>query len=302
MNRKEFLTRSVALAGACIAGGKLGRLVAAGAPSVDLVAVKGGEPDVMFDKGIEALGGLQQFVARGAKVVVKPNIGWDVPPERGGNTNPRLVYHVVRRCFDAGARSVTVFDHTCDNWRHSYETSGIERAAKEAGAKVAPGNSASAYHEVSLPTGKRLRSAEVHELILESDTFINLPVLKSHSSAKLTIALKNLMGIVWDRGEWHREDLHQCIADFAADARKPDLNIVDAYNVMKRNGPRGVSVDDVVMMRSLLLSTDMVAADAAGARLLGYQPSDIPHIRIAAEQNVGRMDLENLNIKRITVS
>jgi uncharacterized protein (DUF362 family) len=153
---------------------------------------------------------------------------------------------------------------------------------------------------VTVPNALTLKKSKVHELILESDVFFNVPVLKSHSSARVTIAMKNLMGIVWDRGEWHANDLHQCIADFAA-YRKPDLNIVDAYAVMKRNGPRGVSVEDVVTMKSLLLSTDMVTADAASAKLFGREPSDIPHIRIAAEKKIGRMDLDALSIKRIAL-
>lgn len=130
--------------------------------------------------------------------------------------------------------------------------------------------------------------------------FINIPILKHHGGSRLTIAMKNLMGNVWDRGFWHRNDLHQCIADFAT-FRKPTLNIVDAYNIMKQNGPRGVSVNDVVLMKSLLISTDIVSIDAAAAKLFGINPTDVRHIQIAADQKVGRLDLENLNIKRITV-
>jgi uncharacterized protein (DUF362 family) len=112
--------------------------------------------------------------------------------------------------------------------------------------------------------------------------------------------MKNLMGIVWDRRYWHRNDLHQCIADFAT-WRKPDLNIVDAYRVMTRNGPRGVSEADIVLKKSLIISTDMVAADAAAAKIFGSEPSDIQHIKIAHEMGVGNMNLDELNIERIRV-
>jgi uncharacterized protein (DUF362 family) len=112
--------------------------------------------------------------------------------------------------------------------------------------------------------------------------------------------MKNLMGNVWDRKYWHRNDLHQCIADFAS-FRKPDLNIVDAYNVMKSNGPRGVSIEDVVTMKAQLISTDIVAVDTAAAKLFGIKPEDVHYIQLAAEMKVGRMDLDKLNIKRITV-
>ena len=108
------------------------------------------------------------------------------------------------------------------------------------------------------------------------------------------------MGIVWDRSHWHSNDLHQCIADFAC-YRKPDLNIVDAYNVMMQNGPRGVSTEDVVYMKLQLISRDMVAVDTAAAKLFGISPEDVEYIQYAANQGGGRKDLENMAIKRISL-
>ena len=304
MDRRTFVKQTVGatlLAGTAAASGRFSRLFAAVPPlPYDLVAVKGGEPEAMFDAAIGALGGMTSFVRKGQKVVIKPNIGWDVTPERAGNTNPKLVSRIVHHCLDAGAKEVYVFDHTCDDWRRAYKTSGIERAAKDAGATVAPGHTESYYHPVSVTGGKVLKEAQVHELILESDVFINVPVLKHHSSSQLTAGMKNQMGIVWDRGYWHRNDLHQCIADFAG-YRKPDLTVVDAYLMLKQNGPRGVSLDDVVLLKTQLVTTDIVAADAAAAKLFGVDPDDIGYIKIAAAQKVGRKDLQNLNIKRIAL-
>lgn len=307
MNRRTFFRHLglTAAAGPTLGWGMVDRILANSLPRVgeasyDLVAVRGGEPEVMFDAGIEALGGIRTFVKKGHKVVVKPNIGWDVPPERGGNTNPTLIKRIIEHCYDAGASKVYVFDHTCDNWQKCYDNSRIEAIAREAGATVVPANSEGYYQEISIPNGTSLKKAKEHELVLEADVFINAPVLKNHGGAQLTMAMKNLMGNVWDRRTWHRTDLHQCIADFAT-YRKPSLNVLDAYRVMKRNGPRGVSVDDVVLMKSQLLSTDMVTLDVAGSKLFGMNPDDIRYIRLAASQGVGRADLEQLNIKRIVL-
>ena len=289
------------VAGSTLAFGKYRQLFAAQskpAAPYDLVAVKGGEPALMFDKAIASLGGMEMFVPKGGRVLVKPNIGWDLPPERAGNTHPKLVARIIRHCLDAGAKEVSVFDHTCDQWKRCYKNSGIESAVKDAGGKIASGDSEGYYQKVSVPKGKRLIEAKVHELFLDADAFINVPVLKHHSSSLLTIGMKNLMGVVWDRWYWHRNDLHQCIADFAS-YRKPVLTVVDAYNVMKRNGPRGVSVGDVVPMKSQIVSTDPVAADAAAARIFGADPGDIRHIQLADRMNLGRMDLGKLSINRI---
>jgi uncharacterized protein (DUF362 family) len=305
MKRRDFLRKSLAtgLAGsAAISMGHYGKLMATGANNLpyDLVATKGGEPDVMFDESIKAMGGMGQFVKKGQSVLIKPNIGWDAPPERAANTNPKLVKRVIEHCLNAGASKVYSFDHTCNAWTKCYKNSGIENAVKEAGGIIVPGNSESRYQKVNVPTGNILTEAKVHELILDTDVFINIPVLKHHSSAKLTIAMKNLMGIVWDRGFWHKNDLHQCIAEFPA-YRKPDLNIVDAYKVMKRNGPRGVSNSDVVTMKYQLISTDIVAIDAASAKIFGSGPETIPYITKAHEMKIGNKNLDELNIKRIAL-
>ena len=266
----------------------------------DLVAVRGGEPAAMYKRAMQEMGGMQRFVKRGQRVVVKPNIGWDVPAERAGNTNPELVAAIVRDCLEAGASRVFVFDNTCDNWQRCYQNSGIEEAVKQAGGQMVPGNLERYYRDVTIPGGKRLTSAKVHEQILDSDVFINVPVLKHHGSASITVAMKNLMGVVWDRRIWHRNDLHQCIADFCTFS-KPDLNIVDAYLVMTQNGPKGTSTADLSLKKSLLVSTDIVAVDAASALIFGTQPENIGHIRIGDEMKIGKMDLSGLNIKRVAV-
>lgn len=234
MKRRKFLKKSVGagvLMGTGLGFGGWNRLVASPfqSPEYDMVAIKGGEPDVMFDRAIAALGGMENFVKQNQTVVIKPNVGWDVIPEKAANTNPLLVKRIIEHCMHAGAKAVYVFDHTCDTWNKCYKTSGIEAVVKEAGGKMVPGNTQNYYQEVKIENGKVLTSARVHELILESDVYFNVPILKNHSSTKLTLSMKNQMGLVWDRRFWHQNNLHQCIADYAGFHRKPDLNILDAY-------------------------------------------------------------------------
>jgi uncharacterized protein (DUF362 family) len=208
---------------------------------------------------------------------------------------------VVEMCFAAGAKSVSMFDNPCDQWQRAYANSGIEKVAKDTGATLISGKDETVYRQVEIPNGEKLREAKVHSLVLDSDAFINVSVLKHHVGTRITACMKNLMGVVWDRGFYHRTDLHQCIADFLT-LKKPTLNILDAYAPMVRNGPRGKSADDLVVMRTLLVSTDIVAVDAAGAKLLNQQPSEIRHIAIAAEMKLGTMDLEQVDIRRLKLA
>jgi uncharacterized protein (DUF362 family) len=311
--RRDFIKAGLAL-GASLPLANLERLFAADLPVKTagvsaaparaksiLVAVRDGERAAMLDKAMAALGGMETFVKKGQTVLVKPNIGWDSPPERGADTHPELVKRVVEMCFAAGAKSVSMFDNSCDQWRRAYANSGMEKVAQDTGAILVNGKDETLYREVAIPGGVKLREAKVHSLVLDSDVFINVPVLKHHGGTLITACMKNLMGIVWNRGFYHRVDLHQCIADLLT-FKKPTLNILDAYAPMVRNGPWGKSADDLVVMRTLLVSTDIVAIDAAGAKLLNHQPSDVRHVGIAAEMKLGTMDLEQVDIRRFKLA
>ncbi|HQM69174.1 MAG TPA: DUF362 domain-containing protein [Bacteroidales bacterium] len=303
MRRRDFIKKSagagmVAGAAFSIGGFKSFRAVKEN-DKYDMVAVMGGNPDAMFDLGIQELGGMGTFVRKGQTVVVKPNIGWDVIPELAANTNPLLVKRIIEHCLKAGAKDVYVFDHTIDNGVNCYKNSGIEKAAKSAGAKVVPAISEKYFQEVEIPGGIKLKKTKVHELILEADVFINVPVLKDHNSTRMTCCLKNMMGVVWDRGFWHANNLNQCIVDYALFHKKPALNIIDCYNVLVKHGPQGVSKADVVQMKSQIITTDWVAGDTAASKMLGVETSRIEYIPMAHKLGLGNMEIDQLNIKRI---
>lgn len=311
MERRDFI-KTLAVAGAAITMHRAEAMdvlaqtfTNAAGNKVDMVAVMGGEPEVMFRRAIEEMGGMKAFIKPGQKVVVKPNIGWDKVPELAGNTNPKLVAEIVKQCLAAGAKEVTVFDHTCDDWQKCYKNSGIEEAAKAAGAKVMPAHLETYYRKVSLPQGKNMKSAKVHQAILDCDAWINVPVLKNHGGANLTISMKNHMGIVWDRGFFHSNNLQQCIADICTLQKKAVLNVVDAYRIMKTNGPRGRSASDVVLTKGLFVSQDIVAVDTAAAKFFNQvreMPLDtVSHLANGQALKIGTMELEKLNIKRVKI-
>ena len=139
--------------------------------------------------------------------------------------------------------------------------------------------------------------------MLECDVWFNVPVLKHHGGSKNSIAMKNLMGIVWDRKYFHQNDLHQCIADIATFHKKPALNIVDAYRIMKTNGPQGKSENDVVLLKSLIVSADYVAADTAALKMFSQvrptEIADVRYIGLAEKLNLGTQNLDKLNVKKI---
>ena len=312
MKRRDFFRAGAIMSAGAVASLNFEKLQAALTSNTiavetapDLVAVMGGEPEVMLDKALEALGGIGNFVKKGQSIVIKPNIGWDRTPELAGNTNPQLIGALVKKCIEAGASKVTVFDNTCDNWIKCYASSGMEAAVKAAGGTMAPGNEERYYTDITLPKGITLKSAKIHKTIIEADAWINVPILKNHGGAKFSCAMKNYMGIVWDRRAFHSNNLHQCIADICTWEKKPVLNIVDSYRMLFQNGPQGKSAADVNTAKSLIASTDIVAVDTAALRFFNQvkqlELEAVSHIGMGQSHKLGTTDIDKINIKRISI-
>lgn len=267
----------------------------------DLVILKDGSPEQMFVKGIQALGGMGNFIKKGQTVLVKPNIGWNKSPLEGANTNPNLVGKIVQMAKQAGAKKVFCTDHSVNRERDCFKRSGIEDEVKKNGGEMVSSDSEKNYRKIPLPKAKILKEVLVHELYLDCDVVINVPILKSHGGGRMTAAIKNLMGVVWDRSFWHRQGLHEAIAEFPQ-VRKPTLNIIDAFIVMKTHGPLGVSSEDLLLERKQILSTDIVLADTAASKVLGVSLSEIFYLKMASDLGLGSMELEKKNIERISIS
>lgn len=298
MKRRElFRHLGLGLTAAGLAQFAMGQKTKEKQPSVVVVAEKD-SPAALVRKAIKALGGMEKFVKKGSRVLIKPNIAFARPPEGAANTNPEVVAELVRLCFRAGAKEVIVLDHTLDPARITYEMSGIAKAAEGQGARMVYVSQRD-FVPIEVPKGKILSAYRVMVLkqVLDADVFINVPIAKTHGSARLTLGMKNLMGIIQDRGSWHRSgDLHQCIADFVT-AIKPNLTVIDAVRVLASGGPKGPG--RVEQKDTVIVSTDIVAADAYAATLFGLTSSDVPHIIKAAELGVGVADLKQVKIVKV---
>jgi len=264
----------------------------------ELVSIKGENYYENILNGIEILGGISRFIKTGDKVVIKPNIAWNRTPEMVANTNPEIVFAIVDLCKKAGAKEVLVFDRTCNDPYLSYKSSGIKAKAEEAGAKVYYVNDVSnkLYQTVKIPKGKYLKESLVCKYILEADKIINIPVAKVHSSAVLTLALKNWMGTTGDnRGIWHF-DLHQAIADYST-IIKPTLTIIDATRVMIKNGPTGGKLEYVRKEDLIIISTDQLLADVYSAfKIFNKKINEVPYLELAYSVGVGEINLNKAKI------
>ncbi|MDT8904096.1 DUF362 domain-containing protein [Anaeroselena agilis] len=313
MNRRDFL-RMTALAGlgaallpgcaptpakpAPRADAGVGRTPAAAAPpgGSGLVVAEGTDPADMLARGLAALGGIGTFVKPGATVVLKPNFSVPRTPEEAATTNVALVGALVRSCLAAGAKTVKVIDYPFTNPVICLEKTGMKAAVAAAGGRVYTLNGGrDKYFKPVQVGGQTLAAAEYSKDVLEADVFINMPILKHHNGTRLTLGMKNLMGLVWDRGYFHRTDLHRCIAETAA-FKKPHLTIMDALRGITDNGPMGPG--PIREYNKLVFGTDPVAVDAYGATLFGMKPAEVDYIRIATELGVGQMDLGKVTVRK----
>jgi len=264
----------------------------------DLVIAGGDLASAITEVALKTVGGMGRFVARGDVVLVKPNIGWDRTPEQAANTNPEVIATLVRLCVEAGAKTVRVFDHPCEDPRRTYVRSGIMDAAKKAGAEVAYMDERR-YRTVDLK-GEVLKNWEVYREALEVDKIINVPILKHHSLARLTMGMKNLMGLIGGSRSRLHWQLDESIVDLAA-FFKPTLVVLDAVRILTANGPQGGSLKYVKELNTVAVGTDQVAVDAVGATLFGLSPEELRHLSIAQSRGLGTWDPAKLHVKEVKV-
>ena len=300
MNRRELL-KIAALAGIGLSIPKgFDRLVdpVEAAEKTDLVVAHGASPAKITRAAIDVMGGIKRFISRGDVVVIKPNIAWDRLPEQAANTNPEVVSTVAQLCFEAGAKKVTVFDRPVNDPRRCYVQSGIDKALKPTGAELKYVDERK-FRDMDIK-GNAIKSWPLYAEIFEADKLINIPVAKHHSIAKLTMSMKNWMGVMGGS----RSSIHQRIDESLADLMlviKPAITILDAVRILTANGPSGGDLSDVRKLDTVIVGTDQVAIDSYGATLFNMKGSDLGYVRIADRMGFGTMDIKKLRIKKINI-
>jgi uncharacterized protein (DUF362 family) len=245
------------------------------------------------------LGGVGRFVGKGDLVWIKPNIGWNRAPQLAANTNPHVVAALVRLCLEAGAKKVKVGDNSCHKASQCYPRSGIAEAVEGAGGEMVYLDERR-FREARIG-GDRLTTWPVYPAILDSDLVINVPVAKHHGLSRVSLGMKNLMGVIGGRrNAWH-QDLPACLCDITA-FMKPRLTVLDAIRVLTAHGPQGGNTADVKRLDTVAASTDIVALDAFGAELLGHEPATIETVRAAHEAGLGQIDYRGLEVREVVVS
>ncbi len=287
------------------------------AGEVDLAVVEGGPTDyaAITERAINEVGGIEAFVQKGDRVVLTPNMGWMRTPEQAAATHPDVLRRVVELCQRAGASRITCIDYTLDDWRMAFDICGANAAVAGTRASLISPEDESLYRELDIPatvpaeTLDKVPYACVHrdsrlvqkvpKEILQADSFICMPVVKDHEAAVITVAMKKLMGCIWNRKDYHRYGLQECVAELNM-ALRPTLIVADATRVLQTRGPKGPG--EVTTPHQVVAGVDPVAVDSYCTRYLttkGITPDQVPHLMIAHELGRGQIDTDSLNVKEI---
>ena len=269
-------------------------------PPPGLVVARGTDPARTLRAGLAAWGGLHTLNLSGKKVLIKVNAAFARAPDQATTTDPGLVAEAVRICLEAGASRVTVFDHILqDLVDQTLERNGIGPAARAAGAEVVAYavNKPGPARVVRIPGATALPSAGILEEVFQADAILDMPKSKHHSGARLSMAMKNFIGITQNMGSFHNVDLHRAIAEIHT-VVKPSLVISDATSILLDNGPGGPGT--VARPGQVIIGTDPVAVDSYTCGLFGVSPASIAHIVYGEQLGVGTTDFNSLGLKEVS--
>ena len=263
----------------------------------DLAVVHGPSPADITRAAVEAIGGIGRFVPKGSTVVLKPNICTAASPEYAVCTNPEVMETLVKLCKEAGASKVKALDYGWGSpWNVSYALSGIDAAVKRAGGEMVPITPIK-WKKTDIPKAKVAKRVDVFEDVLTADVVINVPIAKQHGLSGLTLAMKNLMGVILNREPFHLQ-MGQNLSDLAL-VVKPAFTLLDAVRILVRNGPGGGSLDDVKRLDTVVASTDMVAVDAYASTLFGFRTDHLETVLTGEKNGLGTADLTKLKIAEV---
>jgi uncharacterized protein (DUF362 family) len=298
ISRRDFLrSGSAAAAGAALSSIN----VLAQEKNKPIVAVAKGKPSELVKKAVDALGGIQKFVKQGDRVVLKANMGFPNPPEWGTTTHPDIVKATAQLCLDAGAQRVIIIDHPLRDGKVCKEKSGIGAAVEGMkGVVVALLEDPKFYQDTPIPNGKQLKTTSIAKEVLRANCLINIPTAKSHDATGVSLGIKNLMGLVWDRQFMHEQvELNQAIADLLL-VIKPNLTIVNAVYALVTNGPSGPGKTE--QLNTVVASADPVAADSYTVGIARwynkeFKGSQVKHIKNAFDMGLGEIDIDKMEVK-----
>ena len=315
LNRRQFLIRSAkagaALTAACVAGFWRHDAKGPGRPEEDhsdihlpdfsvespgakMSVVRGQDRVGALRLALKSLGGIEAFIQKGDRVLLKVNAAFASPAILSATTHPAIVAELTTLCYKAGAASVVVTDNPINDPASCFNLTGIAEAARGAGAKVILPRT-ELFRPLTVPQAKLIRNRPVlYEPLANITKLIGVTPVKDHHRSGASMVMKNWYGLLGGRRNIFHQDINTIIKELAMMVT-PSLVILDGTTTMMTNGPTGGSLSDLKQTNTMIAGIDQVAADAFGATLLDKTFRDLPFIGMAEAAGLGTADYRSLN-------
>ena len=222
------------------------------------------------------------------RVLIKVNFITTKNWETGTTTDPLVVEAISQKVRELGKEVVVVeSDAQTTNATKAFEVSGMKEMCDRNGIEFINMRHEDEKVELEIKNGRTLKKIKVAKIATES-AIISAAKLKTHMSTKVTLGMKNMFGMLttkW-KGKYHLNGMDKVVHDINL-VLKPHLTVIDGFIAMEGRGPvhgRPVKMDTIIA------STDVVAADAIGSTIMGFDPRNIDHIKWAHQSGIGEID------------
>ncbi len=252
------------------------------------------------EEAVELAGSLE--IEEGDVVVIKPNAKNQSPPGYGIVTDPRVVEAMIDLSLRKGAKTVKIAEGAAyptgayDSIA-AFEAIGIAEVAERWDVELVDLNSYDSV-DVDVISGLVLDRVRIGRSMMKADVVINVPVLKTHRGTLISVCLKNIgVGCATreEKKRLHRLGIDESLVDVYS-VVKPKFNLVDGIVALEGDGPN-LPPGKAKPLGLVVAGKDGVAVDAVCARIMGLEPKEVKHLRLAQQQGLGTLDLEKIEVK-----
>lgn len=252
--------------------------------------VKGKTPSRMVKRVLRMIRA-EELVSAEDRVLIKPNCISPKPSSTGITTDPRVVEAIIQFTKECGVKEIVIAEGgSVGRTDRAFEVSGIQEVALNQNVRLVNVNKDEGV-SVKIPGAQALKEVKVSKTVMESTCIINVPTLKIHHMAVVTLCMKNLMGAILPPRNTMHANLDERLVDLST-LIKPKINLI--------SGIVGTEIDETkgkpVRMDLVIAGRDIVATDTVGSAVMGIEPREVKYIRLAEEQGLGNGTLEKIEI------
>jgi len=222
------------------------------------------------------------------RVLIKVNFISTKTWDTGATTDPIVVEAIINKLQEMPLEVVVVeSDATMTNADRAYSATGMKQVCERTHTRWTNLTREHEKVELTLQDGLALKRITVPKIVTES-AILNAAKLKTHTETGVTLGMKNMFGLLPDKFKfkYHLKDISKVIVDVNT-VLKSTLTVIDGFVAMEGRGPvNGRSVG----MNCIIAGIDPVATDATAARIMGFDPHGISHIKLAFEKHLGLID------------